>query len=350
MIGLSEKRPRICEVGIKIGEMDTGKYNAITDVKGVKVGHVSLIKDENVRTGVTAILPHDKNVYVHKVKAAVNIINGFGKAVGIPQIQELGEIETPILLTSTLNVWRVADALVDYMIETTPVEINSINPVVAECNDSFLNDIRGRHVDEKHVKKAINCAKSGPVEEGNVGAGVGMVAFGMKGGIGTASRIVPCEGEEYVIGSLVLTNFGRVEQLRINGIPVGKELKKEIETSIKTHNSVITVVATSAPLSYRQLKRVLNRVPYALARVGSISSHSSGDFAIGFVSSAEENQHIQDSSLTPFFQGVIEATEEAILNSLFKAKDMVGFKGRKVRAISVEKVLEIMEKFKFTIC
>jgi len=344
------KRSRIRDIGIKIGDMEPGKYNAITDVKGVRVGHVTLIKGETVRTGVTAILPHPNNVYLHKVRDAANIINGFGKSVGIPQIQELGEIETPILLTNTLSVWKVADALVDYMIKTTEEEITSINPVVLGCNDSYLNDIRGRHVEKEHVEKAIVSAEGGSVEEGSVGAGTGMSAFEMKGGIGTASRIIPCREGEYMLGTLVLSNFGKMEQLRINGIQVGKELKDKIETNPSPDGSIIVVLATSAPLSYHQLRRILNRVPHALARVGSISSNYSGDFAIGFV--GKENlfsnmnpPSIQGESMTLLFQGTIEAIEESILNSLFQATTLTGINGCIREAISIETVCKILDKY-----
>lgn len=344
------KRYRIRDLGIKIGDMETGKYNAITDVKGVRVGHITLIKGKAVRTGVTAILPHPKNIYLHKVKAIANVINGFGKSVGIPQIQELGEIETPILLTNTLNTWKVADALVDYMIKTTEEEITSINPVVLECNDSYLNDIRGKHVEKEHVEKAIVSAKGGPVEEGSVGAGTGMSAFEMKGGIGTASRIIPYREREYVLGTLVLSNFGKMEQLRINGIQVGKELKDKIETNPSPDGSIIVILATSASLSYRQLGRILNRVPHALARVGSISSNYSGDFAIGFVgkenlSSNVNPPSIQEESLSLFFQGTIEAIEEAILNSLFQATTITGKNGYRRETIPIETVCKILDKY-----
>ncbi|NIQ05607.1 MAG: P1 family peptidase [Candidatus Korarchaeota archaeon] len=340
------KRPRARDVGIKLGELPTGKDNALTDVPSVKIGHTSLIKEVNdvkatkaIRTGVTAILPHDRNLYQHKVRAAVHIINGYGKSVGLPQIRELGEIETPIMLTNTLNVWRVADALVSYMIETTEDNIRSINPVVGECNDGYLNDIQGRHVTEAHVRHAIDSATK-DTREGTIGAGVGMSAFGLKGGIGMASRRI-LEGE-YHLGVLVLSNFGRLDNLRIC-VPVGKQLKEAMHTEgASTDGSIMIIVGTNAPVSYRQLTRILNRVPHGLARTGSVSHHESGDFAIGFVSDPEGKGQIDENDLSTFFQATVESVEEAVINSILRAETVIGRKNHKREAISIETLTDIL--------
>lgn len=364
---------RVRDYGIKPGRLRPGQYNSITDVVGVEVGHSTIIKGEGkltpgqgpVRTGVTAIKPHGGNLFKEKVTAACHIINGFGKSVGLPQIRELGVLETPILLTNTLNVGRVADSLIDYMLEDNPeigVTTGTINPVVGECNDSYLNDSQGRHVGRDEVMAALHGTEAGPVKEGVVGAGTGMSCFGFKGGIGTSSRIVEIEEEEYTIGILVLSNFGRKENLLVNGVPVGLELKRE-EKSKKENKelddgSIIIVLATDLPLSSRQLGRLAKRVPLGLGRVGSVISHGSGDFVIAF-STEYKHQHGKEdgwcrdrklineshSSLNQAFLAVAEATEEAILNSLFKAETVIGRDNHTRKGLPNDKVVSILKNY-----
>jgi D-aminopeptidase len=375
-------RPRARELGVSVGILPPGKENAITDVPGVRVGHTTLIKGENIRTGVTAILPHAGNLFQEKVPAAIHVGNGFGKLMGSTQVNELGELETPILLTWTLNVPRVADALLDWMLALPGnEEVRSINPVVAETNDGFLNDIRGRHAGRDEVFAALKAAKDGPVEEGNVGAGTGTVAFGFKGGIGTASRIVPANitrtGSGYTVGVLVQSNFGGV--LTINGAPVGKELgryylKEQLEqkregrngrtgdgaslprresTSDSADGSIIMVVATDAPLDARNLKRLASRAMLGLARTGSPATNGSGDYVIAFstagrIRASEPLRNVQvlgNETMSPLFEAVVEATEEAIYNSLFKATTVTGRNGNRAEALPVEKTVEILRKY-----
>src|SRR5215510_9065375 len=285
-------RPRAREIGIVVGTLPTGANNAITDVAGVRVGHTSVIRDENVRTGVTVILPHGGNLFREKVPGAVFVGNGFGKLAGSTQVNELGEIETPILLTSTLSVPRVADFLLDYMLSLPGNEdVQSINPLVAETNDGYLNDIRGRHIARNDVAAAIKSAKGGAVAEGCVGAGTGTVAFGFKGGIGTSSRKLPHGLGGFTVGVLVQTNFGGI--LTINGAPVGQELgryylKDEIATRPTTPDgSVIIVIATDAPVDARNLNRLAARAMMGLARTGAAASNGSGDYAIAFSTAAD---------------------------------------------------------------
>lgn len=361
-----KNRPRARDVGIETGILPMGELNAITDVSGVKVGHSTLIKGKNIRTGATAILPHGGNIFQEKVPAAIFVGNGFGKLVGSTQIKELGEIETPILLTNTLNVPRVADALIEYMLGLPGNEnVRSINPVVAETNDGFLNDIRGRHVGKSEVLEAIKSAKTGAVEEGSIGAGTGTVAFGFKGGIGTSSRVVPKAAGGYTVGVLVQTNFGGI--LTIGGAPVGRELgryylKEQTETSKnkfadasdKADGSIIIVVATDAPLDSRNLERLAARAMLGLARTGSPSTNGSGDYVIAFSTAnrihAGENvrqmQILDNNLMSPLFLAVVEATEEAIYNSLFRATTVTGRDGNKVEAIPIEKTLEILKKYR----
>ncbi len=347
-------RPRAREAGVVVGVLPTGRLNAITDVKGVKVGHVTLIEGENVRTGVTAILAHSGNLFKEKVPAAVYVGNGFGKLIGFTQIEELGNIETPILLTNTLNAPLVADGLIEYMLSLPGNEkVISINPVVGETNDGRLNDIRGRHIRHKHVREAIERASDGPVAEGSVGAGTGTVCFGFKGGIGTSSRVLPKSQGGYTVGVLVQTNYGGT--LTINGAPVGRELavKKQDE---QVEGSCMIVVATDAPLLHRNLKRLAKRATLALGRTGSVMSGESGDYVIAFSSSqllrlragsSKKNlpKELANSKMTPLFAAVIEATEEAIYNSLFKATTMTGKDGHKVEALPIDKVIDICCKY-----
>ncbi|MCE7067649.1 P1 family peptidase [Dyadobacter sp. CY326] len=351
----AQKRPR--ELGIKIGILPTGEFNAITDVAGVKVGQVTLSEGADIRTGVTAIIPHDGNLFQQKVPAAIYIGNGFGKLTGYSQVEELGTIETPILLTNTLSVPTVADAIIDWTLGQMGNEnVRSLNPVVGETNDGFLNDIRGRHVRKEHVLNALAQAESGPVAEGNVGAGTGTVCFNWKGGIGTASRKLPAKLGGYTVGVLVQTNFGGV--LKVNGVPVGEELGKFAfkESLDKTSDgSCMMVLATDAPLDARNLKRLAKRVIMGLAQTGGIASNGSGDYVIAF-STANRVMHeaaeptftatyLHNDVISPLFLAAIESTEEAIINSLFMATTSEGTQGHKVDELPKEQVLQIMRKY-----
>lgn len=361
--GHSQNRPRTRDIGLKVGVLPAGPLNAITDVQGVLVGHTTLIRGENVRTGVTAILPHNGNLFREKVPGAVFVGNGFGKLAGSTQVNELGEIETPILLTSTLSVPRVADYLMDYMLALPGNEqVQSINPLVAETNDGYLNDIRGRHISRDDVFAAIKGAKSGAVDEGSVGAGTGTVAFGFKGGIGTASRRLPARLGGFTVGVLVQSNFGGV--LTINGAPVGQELgryylKDELSTpQSNPDGSIIMVVATDAPVDARNLRRMASRAMLGLARTGGSGSNGSGDYVIAFSTAPEVRVRVptqRDGNLTrdlktlsndamsPLFLAVIEATEEAIYNSLFRATTVSG-KGHTVEALPMDRTVDILRK------
>jgi D-aminopeptidase len=362
-------RPRARGLGLVVGVMPPGKLNAITDVDGVRVGHTTLIQGENVRTGVTAILPHEGNLFREKVPAAVFVGNGYGKLMGSTQVRELGEIETPILLTSTLNVPRVADALLDWMLGLPGNEaVQSINPVVAETNDGSLNDIRSRPVGREEVFAALRSAKGGPVEEGSVGAGTGTVAFGFKGGIGTASRVVPRRSGGYTVGVLVQTNFGGV--LAINGAPVGRELgryylREQLDpqrggrggAGLTDHadGSIIMVVATDAPLDARNLQRLAARAMLGLARTGSPSTNGSGDYVIAFSTTPQNRIRpgeavrqvsvLGNDAMSPLFLAVVEATEEAIYNSLLRATTVTGRSGRRVEALPIERTVAILRKY-----
>lgn len=330
----AEQRPRARDIGIVTGTQPTGPLNAITDVDGVRVGHTTLIRGAQIRTGVTAILPHPGNLFQDKVPGAVFVGNAFGKLMGSTQVSELGEIETPILLTSTLNVPRVADALLDYMLGLPGNErVLSINPLVAETNDGRLNDIRSRPVGRAEVFAAIRNARGGPIEEGAVGAGTGTVAFGFKGGIGTASR----RAGGYTVGVLVQSNFGG--DLTIAGVPVGRELAHGSPAS--PNGSIVMVVATDAPLDARLLRRMAARTIWGLARTGSTGSNGSGDYAIAFSTARHPAQLVGNDGMSPLFQATIEATEEAIYNSLFKAVTMTG-NGVTVEALPVARVREIL--------
>ncbi len=350
---------RLRDLGIDIGVLAPGKWNAITDVSGVKVGQVTLIEGDAVRTGVTVILPHDGNVFQEKVPAAIFVGNGFGKLMGSTQVEELGELETPIVLTNTLSVPVAAQALIEYTLHLPGNEnVRSVNPVVGETNDGWLNDIRGLHIRKKHILQAIQKAKSGPVAEGCVGAGTGTVCFGFKGGIGTASRKLPQHLGGWTVGVLVQTNFGGV--LQIAGAPVGKELNKfylsdQLNTS--PDGSCMIVVATDAPLNARNLKRLAKRALLGLARTGGIGSNGSGDYVIAFSTAKAlrkpyrsaspfwETRVLRNEQMSPLFLAVIEATEEAILNSLFMATTMRGFKGHEVPALPLERILPILKKY-----
>jgi D-aminopeptidase len=350
--------------------MPTGRLNAITDVKGVLVGHSTLIRGETIRTGVTAILPHNSNLFQEKVPAAIFVGNGFGKLMGSTQVNELGEIETPILLTNTLNVPRVADALIEWMLALPGnEEVRSVNPIVAETNDGFLNDIRARAVGREEVFAALRAARGGEVEEGSVGAGTGTIAFGFKGGIGTSSRILPQTLGSYTVGVLVQTNFGGV--LTINGAPVGRELgnyylKDKLEpqplgrqkaepqlTADRADGSVIIVIATDAPLDARNLKRLAARAMLGLGRTGSPSTNGSGDYVIAFstqnrIRAADQRRAVQlagNEAMSPLFLAAVEATEEAIYNSMFRATTVTGIGGHRIEALPIDRTLEILKKY-----
>lgn len=370
-----DSRPRARETGLKIGVLPTGMLNAITDVAGVGVGHTTVIRGENVRTGVTAILPHGGNLFQEKVPGAVFVGNGFGKLSGSTQVNELGEIETPILLTSTLSVPRVGDFLLDYMLALPGNEsVQSINPLVAETNDGFLNDIRARNITREDVFAAIKNASAKNVEEGSIGAGTGTIAFGWKGGIGTSSRKLPASFDGYTVGVLVQTNFGGV--LTIDGAPVGVELgkyylknvleaaqkstsqnsKNENDTNDLADGSIIIVIATDAPVDARQLKRMAARAMLGLARTGAAATNGSGDYAIAFSTATDVRIKASDASprtvkllsndaMSPLFLAVIEATEEAIYNSLFRATTVTGREKRTIEALPIEKTLTILRKY-----
>ncbi len=365
-----ETRPRTSDIGLKIGVIPTGKLNSITDVAGVKVGHSTIIKGDSIRTGVTAILPHGGNMFKEKVPAAIFVGNGFGKLIGSTQVAELGEIETPILLTSTLAVPKVGNLLIEYMLALPGnANVRSINPIVAETNDGYLNDIRGRHITRDNVFSAINSATGGMIEEGAVGAGTGTVAFGWKGGIGTSSRRLPDVLGGYTVGVLVQSNYGGV--LTINGAPVGVELKKyflrqffERSSSKSTKDlndnadgSIIIVIATDAPLDARNLERLAARSIMGLARTGAGGSNGSGDYAIAFSTAKQVRinnsirgprsaEYLTNNAMSPLFLATIEATEEAIYNSLLRAKTMTGQNGRKVLALPLNETIRILKKYK----
>ena len=364
-------RPRAREVGVNVGILAPGPLNAITDVAGVRVGHTTIIRGDAVRTGVTAVLPHGGNLFREKVPGAVFVGNGFGKLMGSTQVEELGEIETPIVLTSTLSVPRAADALLGYMLALAGNEdVRSINPLVAETNDGWaVNDGRGRHVTREDVLHAIEEAREGPVAEGSVGAGTGTVAFGWKGGIGTSSRRLPQSLGGYTIGALVQTNYGGV--LTINGAPVGRELGKFYLDDIvgapasattpspappsPADGSIIIVLATDAPVDARNLRRMAARAMWGLARTGASGSNGSGDYAIAFstargalkpkAAQAERTATLlSNDAMSPLFLAVIEATEEAIYNSLFVAETVSG-SGKTVEALPLERTLEILRTY-----
>lgn len=354
---LQAQQKRLRDYGIEVGVLPTGPNNAITDVKGVSVGHTTVISGTDVRTGVTAILPHQANIFQQKVPAAIHIGNGFGKLAGYSQVRELGNIETPIILTNTLSVPAASDALISYTLgQPENAEVRSVNPVVGETNDGWLNDIRGRHITEAHVLQAIEAARGGRVAEGNVGAGTGTICFGYKGGIGTSSRMIPKKLGGYTVGVLVQTNFGGV--LEIAGVPVAKEFNNyPYANTNEADGSCMIVVMTDAPLSPRNLERLAKRAMLGLAKTGGIASNGSGDYVIA-VSTAPENfaayasdtlfhetKVLRNDATTPLFLATIEATEEAILNSLFAAETMQGRDGHKVEALPVKEVLQLMKKY-----
>jgi D-aminopeptidase len=374
-----ENRPRVRDVGIRVGIFDPGPQNAITDVAGVRVGQTTVMEGDSVRTGITAVLPHGGNLFRERVPAALHVGNGFGKLVGVTQLRELGELETPILLTCTLCVWRAADAMASWMLGQPGMEgVGSINPVVGETNDGGLNDIRSRPIRPEHVVSALEGASTGAVEEGSVGAGTGTRAFGWKGGIGTASRILPETQGGWTVGVLVQSNFGGI--LTVAGAPVGQALGRysfqadveagrdagggspsgaggtafgPLEWPDEGQGSVMIVVATDAPLSARNLERLAARAIMGLARTGSFAGNGSGDYVLAF--STHEGvrmeagagprsvQDLPNDRMSGLFQAVVESTEEAILNSLFRATTVTGM-GRTAEALPLAETLEVLRR------
>jgi len=362
-------RPRARDIGLVVGVFQPGPLNAITDVAGVRVGQATVVdRSRGVRTGVTAIIPHGENPFFSRVPAAIHVGNGFGKLLGVTQVRELGELETPILLTCTLCVWKAADALVGWMLEQDGMEnVRSVNPVVGETNDGRLNDIRSRPITVDDVRSALESATDGAVEEGAVGAGAGTVAFGWKGGIGTSSRITPQTLGGYTVGVLVQSNFGGI--LRMGGAPVGVELgqyafSRQVEgarpdaydpdADVQEWGSIMMVVATDAPLSDRNLERVARRAIMGLARTGSYASNGSGDYVIAFSTAPEVRRRpgrrvrtladLDNDRMSALFEATVEATEEAIYNSLLKAVTVTS-NGRTVQALPLERTLEVLRKY-----
>jgi D-aminopeptidase len=354
---VAQERPRAREFGLVVGVLTPGPLNAITDVAGVRVGHVTLVEGKDVRTGVTAILPHGGNIFQDKVPAGISVANGYGKLMGFTQVEELGTLETPIILTNTLSVPTAADALIEFTIGLPGNErVESVNPVVGETNDGWLNDIRGRYITKARVVEAVLTAADGPVAEGAVGAGTGTTCFGYKGGIGTSSRRLPDSRGGWTVGVLVQTNFGGV--LTIRGVPFDK---KETGTpppggeGSHGDGSCMIVVATDAPLDARNLKRLAGRALLGIARTGGYCANASGDYAIAFSTAAEVRvPHraasptrtmtiLRDDSVSPLFQAVAEAAEEAILNSLFKAVRTDGRSGRVAEALPLDRVRSLLK-------
>lgn len=346
-------RPRAADLGIHPGPYPSGPLNAITDVNGVEVGQVSIVHGDNVRTGVTVILPHAGNMFQNKVAASIYVENAFGKLVGSTQVNELGQIETPIVLTNTLSVWDAAAALMDRELSLPGNEkVGSINPVVGETNDGWLNDIRGRHVEAADVLRAIGDARGGPVDEGSVGAGEGTMAFGWKGGIGTSSRHLPDSDGGYTVGVLVQTNFAG--RLAMAGVPIWRYLETPASTAQRDQGSCMIVVATDAPLTSRQLGRLAKRAFFGMARTGATGSNGSGDYAIAFSTTdlipADARilppiSRLSEQALSPLFEAVIDATEEAIDNSLLRATTVRGRDGHVAYAIPIDRLRQLLTEY-----
>ena len=349
---------RVRDLGLKIGVYQPGPLNAITDVAGVRVGQITLVEGDDVRTGVTAILPHDGNMFQDRIAAAVYVYNAFGKLVGATQVNELGQLETPILLTNTLSVWDAARALADWMLGLPGnQDVRSINPVVGETNDGWLNDIRGMHVKAAHVVRALQRARGGPVDEGSVGAGTGTIALGWKAGIGTSSRKLPSEHGGLTLGVLVQSNFGG--DFTLDGVPVWRELRglpSEPPPGTSLQGSCMIAVATDAPLDSRQLVRLAKRAVLGMARAGSSGSNGSGDYVIAFSTTNRSSaqrftagtpslSRLSEEELSPLFEAAIEATEEAIDNSILRATTVHGRDGHVVPAIPIDKLREVMKKY-----
>ena len=367
----SAPRKRVRELGVVMGDFATGPHNAITDVAGVRVGHATIIEGESgelvvgegpVRTGVTAILPNRDNVFMERLVAGAFVLNGAGEMSGVIQLLEWGMLETPILLTNTLSVGAASQAVVDYMVERYPgigTEHDVIIPLVGECDDSHMNDIAGGHVAPEHVWAALDNAAAGPVEEGNVGGGTGMVSFDLKGGIGTSSRVLPEEQGGYTVGMLVMSNLGRLQDLRIDGMPVGRKLAPIFESMQKRkmfYGSIIAVLATDAPLNAHQINRLCKRVGLGIGRVGSYAAHGSGEIVVGFSTAnvvprdpgARTNHVLQlaDRLMDPLYAATIEATEEAIVNAMCAAGPMEGVHGNFVPALPLEVVEEMWQELR----
>jgi D-aminopeptidase len=362
------QRPRARDLGIRPGLFSPGPHNGITDVAGVRVGHATIVRGDSIRTGVTVILPHSGNPFLERVPAGLHVGNGFGKLLGSTQVAELGELETPIVLTCTLCVWRVADALVAWLLEQPGmVNVRSINPFVGETNDGTLNAIRTRPIEAKDVHAALVAASGGPVEEGAVGAGAGTVAFGWKGGIGTSSRLLPASLGGWTVGVLVQSNYGGV--LQILGAPVGKELgryafRQQVDTAAGrdgdggadgADGSIMIVIATDAPLSDRNLRRLAARAIMGLSRTGSSASNGSGDYVVAFSTDTRvrrswnarrlSTDELANEETSALFQAVVETTEEAIYNSLLKATTVTS-NGRTVEALPIDRLTEILAKYR----
>ena len=349
----AQERPRIRDLGVHPGILPPGQWNAITDVPGVRVGHATLVEGDSIRTGVTAILPHGGNLFQSKVPAAVYVGNGFGKAAGFLQVRELGNLETPIVLTNTLSVGTAVEAVVAWTLEQPGNEdVRSVNAVVGETNDGRLNDIRARRVSAKDVRAAIAAAQSGPVAEGSVGAGTGTIAFGWKGGIGTASRVLPPKLGGYTLGALVQSNFGGI--LTIDGVRVGEKLGKyDFQEDLgASAGSCMIVLATDAPLSSRTLERLARRAVLGLARTGSYMSNGSGDFVIAF-STANQVPHtplrpvrtteeLENDAVSPLFLAAVESVEEAVYNSLTRATTVTGHRGAKADALPIDRLKTLL--------
>ena len=379
-MSMTPTRPRLRELGLGVGLLPPGRWNAITDVPGVRVSHVTLIRGKGrlrpgqgpVRTGVTAIVPAPGNLFRNKLAAAVHIMNGYGKSVGLMQVTETGRLETPILLTGTLNVWRAADALVDWVLAADP-KVYSVNPVVMECSPHVFDDVAGRHVGRREVFAALERARSGPVAEGNVGGGTGMTAFGFKSGIGTSSRKLPRRGGGWTVGALVQANAGAVQYLSVGGRPFGRELVRSgrarptrtcltaaevrrgaADAVAPDAGSLICILATDAPLSARQLARLARRAGLGLGRAGLNSGHASGDIVVAF-STAERFRHeerratilrreVPDGALGDLFAGAQESAEEAYLNAVLRAGPMEGAGGSRREALPVDLLKEYLKE------
>jgi len=342
------------ELGFKIGDFAPGPLNMITDVSGIKVGHATINKGD-IQTGVTAVLPHSGNIFRDKLLAATHVINGFGKSIGLVQINEMGTLETPIVLTNTLSIGTATDSLIKYMLKKNPdiaATTGTVNPVICECNDGFLNDIRGMHVKKKHIQRAINDA-SVKFSQGSVGAGTGMSAYELKGGIGSASCILSIDGKSYVMGALVLSNMGKLHDLRVLGQPLGQRLKKRQITLKQSHpdGSIVMLLATDIPLCERQLGRISKRALIGLARTGSFIDSGSGEIVIAF-STANKISHYEDSpviqikrvneeQLSRIFMAVVQCTEEAVLNSMLMSNTTQGIQGH--TAHSLTEYLDLLE-------
>jgi len=362
-VGAAQERPRARDVGLVVGIFPTGELNTITDVDGVKVGHSTIIEGDDIRTGVTAIIPGPGNLYTHPIPAWIHVGNGYGKLVGETQVREFGEIETPILLTCTLCVWSAANGLKEWVYEQPGMGEHTVNPIIGETNDSLVNNMWADPVQREHVFDALANAAGGAVEEGSVGAGTGTQAFGWKGGIGTSSRVLPDSLGGYTVGVLVQTNYGGV--LTMNGAPVGRELgtysyRKELHAAGEANNqedgSIMMVVATNAPLNARSLDRIAMRAMLGLARTGSFASNGSGDYVIAFstdpaVRRPRESDapvaspSLVNASMSPLFAAAAEATEEAIYNAIFKATTVTSSRGT-LEAIPVEDLKRILKKYK----